>query len=135
MFGGRPILVLTCVILASVLMDCSCNKRMDSEVAGRAAKIYYDCLIRGDYESFVDGYCQPERIPDGYRSQLIDNAKMFAAQQQREREGIREVQLLRCTADTATHRAKAFLLLCFGDSTREEVLVPMVEHEGVWMMR
>ena len=31
--------------------------------------------------------------------------------------------------------ANAFLMLCFGDSTIEEVVVPMVKHEGKWLMK
>jgi hypothetical protein len=29
----------------------------------------------------------------------------------------------------------AFLLLCYGDSTQEEIAVPMVEQGGLWLMR
>lgn len=115
---------------------CRCARPTPEEVAGAAAATYCSYLVRGDYESYVDGFSHPSPdIPDGYREQLIANVKMFAAQQRTERGGISEARLLRCTADTATHTADAYVLFCYGDSTTEEVLVPMVEHNGLWLMR
>jgi hypothetical protein len=37
--------------------------------------------------------------------------------------------------DSVQPTANAFLMLCFGDSTIEEVVVPMVKHEGKWLMK
>ena len=38
-------------------------------------------------------------------------------------------------ADTARHTGHAFLVLCFKDSTKEEIVVPMALVEGNWMMK
>ena len=54
---------------------------MAGEVAGRAAKAYYDQLLHGDYNAFVAGRYQPDSIPAAYREQLVANAKMFLGQQ------------------------------------------------------
>ena len=37
--------------------------------------------------------------------------------------------------DTTLHLIYAFLLLCYGDSTQEEITVPMVHHDGRWLMK
>ena len=37
--------------------------------------------------------------------------------------------------DTARHQGNAFVMLTFADSTHEEIVVPMVYHNGVWYMR
>ncbi len=106
-----------------------------AQLAAQAAKVYYDQLLRGDYESFVDGRYQPTRIPQGYREQLIANAKMFVGQQEKEHKGIKGVAVASAKADTAKHIADAFLTFIYGDSTREEVVVPMVERKGTWYLR
>ena len=51
--------------------------------------------------------------------------------------GIREVRISKNVArhDSVQHLTYAFLMLCFGDSTQEEVMVPMVEVDGKWLMK
>ena len=105
------------------------------EMAGRTAKLYYENLLHGRYDVFVDGFYRPDSIPSSYRSQLIDNARMYVAQMNDDHHGLARVDLIRATADTARNEGRAFLLLCFADSTREEVVVPMVRIENLWMMR
>lgn len=106
-----------------------------AQLAAQAAKVYYDQLLQGDYESFVDGRYQPNRIPQSYRDQLVANAKMFVGQQEKDHKGIKAVAVTAAKADTARHVANAFLTFTYGDSTREEVVVPMVESKGVWYLR
>ena len=105
------------------------------EVAAQAAKTYYDLLLQGKYDQFVDGRYQPDSIPASYREQLVANAKMFIGEQQEAHRGIKEVRIANAKADTLHHVANVFLVFVYGDSTNEEVLVPMVEHKGVWYTR
>lgn len=125
------------VILAAMLVIACGGKGGDnpSEMAGRTAKLYYENLLHGRYDVFVDGFYRPDSIPSSYRSQLIDNARMYVAQMNDDHHGLARVDLIRATADTARDEGRAFLLLCFADSTREEVVVPMVRIENLWMMR
>lgn len=117
-------------------MGCSSHSGPEPEdLAAHMAKAYYDSLLQGRYDAFVDGTLQPSAIPEGYRRQLTDNAKMFIAQQQDEHGGIDSVSIASARADTAQHTASVFLQLHFGDKTTEEVLVPMVQHDGAWYMR
>ena len=98
----------------------SCKKEdVDpAAVAGNVAKQYYQYLLDGKYEEFVDGHYQPDSIPGVYREQLITNAKMFVGRQKE-----------------AKHVANVFLNIAYGDSTTEEVVVPMVLVDGNWMMK
>lgn len=125
--------------LFSILLFLGCGGRASgpdaAQLAAQAAKVYYEQLLRGDYESFVDGRYQPTRIPQSYRDQLVANAKMFVGQQEKDHKGIKAVAVTAAKADTARHVANAFLTFTYGDSTREEVVVPMVESKGVWYLR
>jgi hypothetical protein len=118
------------------LLAVACSSGPDpGEVAAQAAKEYYTQLLAGKYEHYVDGFYRPDSIPASYRRQLIDNAKMFVGQQKAERRGILDVRVVNAVADTTKRSANVFLIFAYGDSTSEEVVVPMVQHRGVWYMR
>ena len=118
------------------LLAVACSSGPDPrEVAAQAAKEYYTQLLAGKYEHYVDGFYRPDSIPASYRRQLIDNAKMFVGQQKDERRGILDVRVVNAVADTVKRSANVFLIFAYGDSTSEEVVVPMVLHRGVWYMR
>jgi hypothetical protein len=106
-----------------------------AQLAANAAKTYYEQLLKGDYGSFVDGRYQPTSMPESYRQQLIANAKMFVGQEEKEHKGIKSVSVADGRADTAKHVANAFLTFSYGDGTKEQVVVPMVEVKKVWYMR
>ena len=130
---------LVFVLFAAVLICvCSCGGSTapnPDEVAARAAKLYYDYLREGKYEAYVDGFHRPDSIPGSYRDQLVVNAKMYAAQMKEDHGGLAAVEIAGARTDTARHVGHAFLVLCFGDSVREEIVVPMVLHDGNWMLR
>lgn len=121
--------------LALLLIAVDCGGTDPAEVASAAAKEYYKLLLEGKYDEYVDGFYRPDSIPGSYRSQLIDNAKMFMAQQKEERRGLLDVRVVSAKVDTSLHVANVFLILSYGDSTNEEIVVPMVEQKGVWYMR
>ncbi|MCI6550002.1 MAG: hypothetical protein MR450_03970 [Prevotella sp.] len=123
-------------ILSLLLTLVACSREIDpGDIAAQAAKQYYEYLLEGKYDLFVDGMNQPDTIPGSYREQLITNAKMFVGQQKEEHRGIREVRVVSAEADTARRVANVFIVFAYGDSTSEEVLVPMVLRKGVWYMR
>ena len=122
-------------ILCILVGLAACSQPTPEELASLAAKGYYDHLIHGEYESFLEGMDLPE-APE-YRSQLLDNYRQFMATQQSSRGGIREVRIVRAKTDSIQKQpyTNVFLTLCFGDSTNEEIVVPMVERDGRWRMR
>lgn len=125
------------MILGIGLVFASCKKETPDPgyFAGIAAKGYYDLLLEGKYNDFVAGYNQPNRISKGYHEQLLLNARMFMEQQQEEHKGLAGIHVLHAKADTARYVADVFLQMVYGDSTKEQVVVPMVLVHGDWKMR
>ncbi len=120
----------------AVLAACSSDQAEDAgERAGRAAKGYYDKLLGGKYVEYVDGFYRAEKIPDAYHAQLVENAKMFVALQKESHNGIARVDVARVKADTAHHTANVFLTLYYADSVREQIVVPMIQKKGDWLMK
>ena len=128
------------IVLLAVL--AACGSATKEELASLAAKGYYDHLIHGEYEQFYEGMDQ-RTLSDGttlsdeavYRSQMLDNLRQFMARQAQEHRGVLEVRVSNATTDTVQQLTNVFLVLCFADSTNEEIVVPMVERQGAWRMK
>ena len=131
----KKLLIFMIISMGLGLYSCKEECPDPSYFAGIAAKGYYDLLLEGKYEEYVAGFNQPYRIPKGYHDQLLLNAQMYVEQQQEEHKGMAKVDVLNAKADTARHVADVFLQVAFGDSTKEQIVVPMVEVKGEWKMR
>ena len=123
------------VLLVFLVQWAACSNPTKEELASLAAKGYYQHLIEGDYEHFLEGRVMADSLPNDYRSQLIDGYSQFLAQQVKARGGINEVRISRAFTDSTQQYTSVLLMLCYGDSTTEEVIVPMVERDGRWMMK
>ena len=123
------------VLLVSLAQWAACSSPTREELASLAAKGYYQHLIEGDFDHFLEGRVMADSLPDDYRSQLIDGYSQFLAQQVQARGGIKEVRVSRAFTDSTQQYTSVLLMLYYGDSTTEEVVVPMVEHDGRWMMK
>ena len=114
----------------------ACGSATKEELASLAARGYYEHLIHGEYEQFYEGMDQREFTSEAdYRSQMLDNLRQFMARQEKEHHGILEVRVSNAATDTVQQFTNVFLVLCFGDSTNEEIVVPMVERDGSWRMK
>ena len=115
------------------------------------AQKYYEQLVQGDYNSFVEGSLMgQDSVPEAYKSQMLLNARMFMERMQKEHDGISSVKALRAKVDTIWAGVKsasgdpaaikevvaqAYLSLDFADSSKEEIVVPMVLKNDIWYIR
>lgn len=113
----------------------ACANPSPEEMASIAAKGYYTHLVNGEYEAFLEGKEGAESLPDDYREQLLTSYRQYMAQQNRDHHGIHDIRISNATTDTALQYTNVFLVLCFGDSVNEEIVVPMVERNGSWRMK
>lgn len=123
-----------CLLCLGLLAACSQEPNPD-ELALQAAKGYYDELLSGNCEAFLDGKAVADSLPEGYRSQMLQVYRNFLEEQRENHGGLHHVTAERASRDTTLHLTHAFLLLHFADSTREEISVPMVEVNGQWKMK
>lgn len=114
---------------------CACSSPTPEEMASLAAKGYYEHLLKGEYEQFLEGKAGSDSLPEAYRAQLIAGYKQFVAQQNSLHNGIHDIRVVNARRDTLLNYTNVFLIFCFGDSTNEQVAVPMIEHNGSWRMR
>ena len=124
------------------LFSCSKEEVKQEDLALQTAKAYFDQLIAGDTNAFLEGTLKGDTLPEDYKSQLALNIRMFAEKLQKAHNGISEVKAVRATCDTIGTNpdsliitARSFLVICYKDSTREEVVVPMVRKNNIWYMQ
>ena len=124
-------------IALTLLVLCACSSSTPEEQAARAAQNYYECLIDDRPEEFLQGKADADSLPAAYRSQLLMAINQYCADMRDKHNGLREVLVSENVArrDSSLHLTYAFLLLCYGDSTQEEITVPMVERDGQWLMK
>ncbi len=118
------------------MLGMSCGNPTAEEQASLAAKGYYEHLIHGEYEQFLQGKAGLHKhSEEDFWNQLRDNCHQFVHQQEQAHRGIHEVRVVNAKTDTLQKYTNVFMMLCFGDSTNEEIVVPMVELDGRWYMR
>ena len=115
------------------LMGCEEASREDK--AKEAAQEYYQALLNGDYQAFLDGRAHMDSIPDSFREQLLVAFKQFMHQQQEAHQGVVSFVPTRVEDDSLLRVMQVFMMVNYADSTHEEIVVPMVEHQGKWMMK
>lgn len=139
---------LTIIAILATVFSCKGEDgpANHAELAAETAKAYYEQLLHGDIVAFVDGTAMHVDVVPTYREQLETNMKMFLGQQEKDHKGIKSVRKVKGTLtcptdkdgepkDTSKLTANAFLIFNYGDNTSEEVVVPMVRVNGIWMMR
>lgn len=132
----RPISPISLISFIALFALLSCSSPLSPEQqAALAAEGYYRHLLAGEYDQFLEGRAGADSLPDSYREQLLTGYRQFMAQQQEKHDGITAVSVSNVRTDSLDHYTSVFLLLCYGDSTQEEIVVPMVVHNGSWRMK
>ena len=111
------------------------NAPSREDIAAKAAKAYYDSLLAGGYAYFSSGFIGTDSLPPHYKEQLLVNAKQYIIEQKKQHNGIEGVKVVTAKTDSVTKVTNVFLTLCFGDSVNEEIVVPMIEKDGLWKMK
>lgn len=124
-------------ILAATFILAACTSATAEEKAAEAAKDYYDRLVEGYPEGFLEGKAGIGHQPGDYCEQLLATYKKYLEDVKKKHGGIREVMVSPHVgrSDTTLQVTYAFLLLCYEDSTQEEIIVPMVQVANEWRMK
>ncbi len=125
------------IAIGFVLLSACSQKLSQEEEAAKAAQSYYQLLIDGQTDKFLQGKMGSDSFPDGYREQMLGVYEQYVREVKEEHGGIREVLISDNIGktDSSNHLVYTFLVLCFGDSAQEEITVPMVDKDGIWKMK
>ncbi len=114
-----------------------CQEVSLEQQAAEAAQSYYQRLLDGYPDGFLAGKAAYDEMPANYRDQLVKANEQYMKDVEQKHNGLRSVVVSPNVGriDSTLHVVYAFLLLSYGDSTKEEVTVPMVQVDGDWKMR
>ena len=121
----------------ALLLLAACSKKSPEQQAAEAAVAYYQHLVEGYPEGFLEGKVGVDNLPSDYCDQLLAVYKQYIDELQKKHQGLQRVRIADNVGrrDTLQHLMYTFLLLSYGDSTQEEITVPMVEVDGEWKMK
>jgi hypothetical protein len=93
--------------------------------------------LKDNPEAFLDARVGADSLPAIYRAQMKKVYEQFVSEINEKHGGIREVRISENVGrrDTVQGFTYAFLILCFNDSIQEEIAVPMVEQDGLWLLK
>ena len=131
----RLVFLLTIVLLAACGSTPTDSKLTPEEEASYAAKKLYQALYQGDCETFLDNRLQAGEMPDSYRKAMLTNLKQHVAKTQAAHHGVDKIDISHAVMDTTLHVMQVFLILNYSDTTKEEIVVPMVEDNGEWKLK
>lgn len=119
-------------VMFACCMSCGRSSVEDNAVQ-QAALTYYNYLIEGQYEQYVNAIAYSDSMTPSYKSQMIDLTAQYVERERQLKGGLASVRALNDTIMGET--ACVFLELTYGDSTREEISLPMLRCGDEWKMQ
>jgi len=127
--------LLTLLLLTACGSKSSDVELTAEEMAAEAAMNNYKALYRGYYEAFLDSRLHADEMPESYREAMLTNLKQHVRQVESCHHGVKDIEISHTQMDTTLHMMQVFLLVSYGDTTKEEIVVPMVEIDGEWKLK
>ena len=124
------------VLLLLALTACSDDRKVDTrheDIRARAAE-GYGYLVEGDIDRYLSLIHDYDSLPEEYRTQLHDLFAQYLDKERRTHGGLVAAQVIGDSILDSV-RAEAFLEVSFGDSTREQVSLPLLLKHGKWMLQ
>lgn len=112
----------------------SCKQKDDHTAVRKAAEQYYGYLVDGDVDRYMRGMADYDSLPESYRRELRDMFLQYLDREKQLRRGILSAVAVRDTLVDSLH-AHVFLNIQFGDSTLEQVSLPLVRTAKGWRMK
>ena len=130
----RTSFLYLCLVFVLLFVACKKQEADNFDDVRQAAEHYYGYLINGDAERYVEAIHNYPAMDEEYRAQLRDMIRQYIDDEQRTRGGIIAAHAVReiVVDSLQTH---VFLDVLFGDSTCEQVSLPMVRTDEGWKMK
>ena len=119
-----------------LLIACGDDRQTDTrhDDIRACATECYGYLIKGDIDAYVSQIHDYDSLPDEYQSQMRDLFAQYLANEQRLHRGLVDARVVGDTILDSV-RADAFVEVSYGDSTCEQVSLPLVLKNGKWMLK
>lgn len=129
----KSIIIPVAVVVAGMLV-CSCGKKEEQEI-GKLAVGYVESLYGGDFNGAVSHTAGANEASSQYREHLALLYQNMVGSNLVAHGALTKTECYRVKEDKEHHYADAYVRLTFADSTRQDILLPMEEHSGQWMVK
>ena len=129
-----PLLVL---LLSYLLTACSPGGKGDGLQPPTADEVmaYYELYRSGNYADYVKAMQSCDDKPADFCKQMADALKQHAARIKAEKGGAVSAEFLRTEMHAEHSAADAYLSVTYGDSTKEEIILPLVFWQDKWRLK
>ena len=130
----RQLTLYTLYLIFAISLFGACSNKDSRKAARLAAEQYYGYLIDGDVEKYVKAIHDYDKLSEDYRSQLHDMFAQYLDNEQKMRGGLIQARALH---DTIVDDLYAHILMevTFGDSTQEQVFLPLILTDKGWKLK
>ena len=129
-----PLLVL---LISFLLAACSPGGKGSGVQPPTAKEVmeYYELYRSGNYAEYVKAMQSCDDKPADFCKQMADALKQHAARIKEEKGGTVSAEFLRTELHAEHFAADAYLSVTYGDSTKEEIVLPLVFWQEKWRLK
>ena len=129
-----PLFVL---LLSFLLAACSPGGKGEGLQPPTADEVmaYYELYRCGNYSDYVKAMQSCDDKPADFCKQMADALKQHAARIKAEKGGAVSAEFLRTEMHAEHSAADAYLSVTYGDSTKEEIILPLVFWQDQWRLK
>ena len=129
-----PLLVL---LISFLLAACSSGGKGSGLQPPTAKEVmeYYELYRSGNYAEYVKAMQSCDDKPADFCKQMADALKQHAARIKEEKGGTVSAEFLRTELHAEHFAADAYLSVTYGDSTKEEIVLPLVFWQEKWRLK
>ncbi len=124
--------------LTVLAISCSSEKKdgfVEKATPSEIVETAYNYLIKGEYEQYLLCVQSYDSIPERYHKSLINVLKQAAENEKKERNGIANVKAIAENTNEKDTYSVVRVDITYGDSTKEEIAVPVVKFNGKWRLK
>ena len=96
---------------------------------------YYELYRNGNYAEYVKAMQSCDDKPADFCKQMADALKQHAARIKEEKGGTVSAEFMRTELHAEHSACDAYLSVTYGDSTKEEVILPLVFCQDKWRLK
>ena len=128
---------LFALLLSLLLAACSSSNSGDGLQPPSAKEVmeYYELYRSGNYAEYVKAMQSCDDKPADFCKQMADALKQHAARIKAEKGGTVSAEFLRTELHAEHSAADAYLSVTYGDSTKEEIILPFVFCQDKWRLK